>query len=266
MSSSLTFSHASFVLPEGRTVLDELSFTLGPGRHGVVGDNGSGKSTLLRLMAGELTPTAGTVEARGRLAYLPQLRIPAGATVGDVLGAGSTLAALARIEAGSVDPRDYDLVGDDWDLPERVERWLARVGLDGIAPSRSVSAVSGGEATLLRLAGPLLADPQILLLDEPTNDLDRPARERLESIVDGFGGVLARQARYATRRGWGGHSVNERSCKTGRNGRSTKEAWEAEADDARNIPGTRGARRGAERSERRRLPQERLVGGNTRSN
>jgi len=188
--SSLSFSHVSFVLPQGRPILSDLTFGLGPGRHGVVGDNGSGKSTLLRLLAGELAPTSGTVEVRGRLAYLPQLRLPAGATVADVLGVAPALAALARVEAGSVDQRDYDLVGDDWDLPERIDRWLARVGLDGIAATRPVTAVSGGEATLLRLAGLMLAEPEILLLDEPTNDLDRPARERLERIVDEFAGIL----------------------------------------------------------------------------
>lgn len=86
MSSFLSLSHASFVLPAGRTILHDLTFGLAPGRHGLVGDNGSGKSTLLRLMAGELTPTAGTVDVHGRLAYLPQARAAGGATVADVLG------------------------------------------------------------------------------------------------------------------------------------------------------------------------------------
>ncbi|WP_286930694.1 MULTISPECIES: ABC-F family ATP-binding cassette domain-containing protein [Aeromicrobium] len=190
MSSFLSLSHASFVLPEGRTILDDLTFGLGPGRHGLVGDNGSGKSTLLRLLAGELEPTSGSVDASGRRAYLPQTRASAGATVADVLGVAPALAALTRIEDGSVDPADYDLVGDGWDLPDRIERWLGQVGLAGLGPERPVSAVSGGEATLLRLAGLMIADPAILLLDEPTNDLDADARARLTRIVDEFTGVL----------------------------------------------------------------------------
>lgn len=190
MSSSLLLSHASFVLPEGRTLLSDLTFTLGPGRHGIVGDNGSGKTALLRLLAGDLAPTDGTVEARGRVAYLPQRRAAAHDTVADLLGVGPTLAALARIEGGSVDPADYDAVGEDWDLADRVAGWLDRVGLGHLGLDREASAVSGGEATLLGLVGLLLERPDVLLLDEPTNDLDRAGRDRLTEIVDDFAGTL----------------------------------------------------------------------------
>ena len=50
----------SFVLPRGRTL-------------GVVGRNGSGKSTLLQLICGTLTPSSGSVEARGRIGALLEL-------------------------------------------------------------------------------------------------------------------------------------------------------------------------------------------------
>ncbi len=190
MSSSISLSHVSFVLPEGRAILDDVTFSLGPGRHGLVGDNGSGKTTLLRLLAGDLSPTSGSLDVRGRLAYLPQVRSEDAATVADLLGVGDTLAALARIEAGSVDPADYDRVGDDWDLPERIERWLARVGLERLDAERPVDAISGGESTLVRLVGLLLRQPDVLVLDEPTNDLDTASRARLAGIVDEFAGTL----------------------------------------------------------------------------
>ncbi len=59
----------------GRTVLDDVSFTLKPGeKAGLIGDNGVGKSTLLRLIAGQERPDSGevTVGAVGGVGYLPQ--------------------------------------------------------------------------------------------------------------------------------------------------------------------------------------------------
>ena len=55
--------------------LQDVSFVLPPGRTlGVVGRNGSGKSTLLQLICGTLTPSSGSVEARGRIGALQVYR------------------------------------------------------------------------------------------------------------------------------------------------------------------------------------------------
>ncbi len=175
--------------PDGDTVLSGVSAELGPGRHGVVGANGAGKSTLIRVLAGLVTPTSGSCRVEGRCAYLPQ-RPDVGFTVAETLGVEATLAALRRIEAGSVDPADFDAVGDDWDVVGRTEAVLGRLGLDHLELQRDMATLSGGEHVLLALAGRLLTDPDVLLLDEPTNNLDRGARSRLLEVVRTFSGVL----------------------------------------------------------------------------
>lgn len=188
--SSILASHLSFLLPEGRTVLEDVTFALGPGRHGVVGDNGSGKSTLLRLLAGRLAPTSGSVEVRGRVGHLPQDPAPGGRTVAEAFGVDRTLAALRAIEHGSVDPADYDAVGDDWDLPARLAGELDRVGLGGIDLDRPLASLSGGETNLLALTALLVRRPDVLLLDEPTNHLDGPTKDHVLALLHQFGGTL----------------------------------------------------------------------------
>src|SRR5438876_10168159 len=54
--------------------LRDVSVTIDPGEAvGLVGRNGSGKSTLLRLVSGIIKPTAGRIEAGGRIASLLEL-------------------------------------------------------------------------------------------------------------------------------------------------------------------------------------------------
>jgi ABC-type multidrug transport system ATPase subunit len=49
--------HISHVLPDGRMLLDDVSFRVGDGvTAALVGPNRAGKTTLLRLIAGELAP------------------------------------------------------------------------------------------------------------------------------------------------------------------------------------------------------------------
>ncbi|WP_236757461.1 ABC-F family ATP-binding cassette domain-containing protein [Aeromicrobium sp. PE09-221] len=188
---SLTATHLTFTWPDGTPVVADLDLALGPGRHGLIGRNGSGKSTLLRLLAGELSPSSGHVQAAGELAYLPQdPAVDPTRSVAELLGVEATLKAIAAIEAGSVDPAHFDAVGDDWDIAGRIEATLGRVGLDHLGLDRSVGTLSGGELVLLSLTALLLRRPSVLLLDEPTNNLDRRTRGRLYDVVDGFTGAL----------------------------------------------------------------------------
>ncbi|GHE48851.1 ABC-F family ATP-binding cassette domain-containing protein [Streptomyces capitiformicae] len=188
---SLTCTSLSFAWPDGTPVFDDLQIAFGPGRTGLVGVNGSGKSTLLKLIAGELTPSDGTVRVAGEVGYLPQnVTLDTGLRVDEALGIAATRAALHAIEAGDVAEEHFATVGDDWDVEERALATLGQLGLGHVDLDRTIGEVSGGESVLLRLAALLLRRPDVLLLDEPTNNLDLYARRRLYDAVSSWSGVM----------------------------------------------------------------------------
>ncbi len=175
MPSFLTLDGLSYKTPDGRALFENLTLAFGAETTGLVGRNGVGKTTLLRLMLGELAPTAGAVNARGRIAVLRQaLAPPEGATMADILGLAPDLARLARIEVG--EGTEADFADADWELPARLEAALAQVGLPGLDPERPAASLSGGEATRASLAGLMAQEPDLILLDEPTNNLDADGR------------------------------------------------------------------------------------------
>ncbi|WP_327342531.1 ABC-F family ATP-binding cassette domain-containing protein [Streptomyces europaeiscabiei] len=188
---SLTCTSLSFAWPDGTPVLDDLQIAFGPGRTGLVGVNGSGKSTLLKLIAGDLTPSDGTVRVAGEVGYLPQnVTLDTGLKVDEALGITAARAALHAIEAGDVAEEHFAAVGDDWDVEERALATLGQLGLGHVDLDRTIGEVSGGESVLLRLAALLLRRPDVLLLDEPTNNLDLYARRRLYEAVESWSGVM----------------------------------------------------------------------------
>ncbi|KPC76329.1 ABC transporter [Streptomyces sp. NRRL WC-3753] len=187
----LRCSGLSFSWPDDTPVFENLSFTVGAGRTGLVAPNGAGKSTLLKLIAGELRPTAGSVAVSGVLGHLPQtLPLTGGLTVAEVLGVDAVIRAIDAVESGDVAEEHFTAIGDDWDIEERSRAQLDRLGLGGLALDRRLSTLSGGQVVSLGLAAQLLKRPDVLLLDEPTNNLDMAARSRLHDVLTDYSGCL----------------------------------------------------------------------------
>ncbi|MFG3491543.1 ABC-F family ATP-binding cassette domain-containing protein [Streptomyces sp. NPDC047972] len=189
--AAVVCSNLSFSWPDDTPVFHDLSFSLPQGRTGLVAPNGSGKSTLLRLVAGELTPAAGSVRADGIVGYLPQsLPLTSDLTVAEVLGVAEVIRALDAVESGDVADAHFATIGDDWDIEERTRAQLDRLGLADLALDRTLRTLSGGQVVSLGLAAQLLKRPDVLLLDEPTNNLDLEARHQLYNVLSDFAGCL----------------------------------------------------------------------------
>jgi ATPase subunit of ABC transporter with duplicated ATPase domains len=190
-AADVTLVDVGYTWPDGEIALSAITGAFGTGRTGLVGANGSGKSTLLRLIAGELTPTTGSITAGGAVSYLPQtLTLDGGTTVAELLGISAKLAALRAIETG--DPADvhFDVIGEDWDIETRAQAALHEIGLGAVDLDRHVGTVSGGEAMLAAITGLRLLRAPITLLDEPTNNLDRDARSALSRTLPDWPGTL----------------------------------------------------------------------------
>jgi ATP-binding cassette subfamily F protein 3 len=183
----------------GRTLLDQASLALDPGRKvGLVGRNGAGKSTLLKAILGEVEPDGGEIRlaARARLGHVAQ-EAPGGdaSLLETVLAADAERAALlAELDRhpdaeriAAIHDR-LSAIGAD-SAPARAGAILSGLGFDAAAQARPCSEYSGGWRMRVALARALFLEPDVLLLDEPTNHLDLEATLWLEGWLARFRGA-----------------------------------------------------------------------------
>ncbi|WP_372089569.1 ABC-F family ATP-binding cassette domain-containing protein [Tistrella mobilis] len=176
--------------PRGRELFSSLDLDLGQEYLGLVGRNGSGKSTLLRIISGDASPAAGRIVRPADCLLLDQTAgTPTDLTVADLIGQRAALDLIDRALAGRIDARDAARI--DWSLEARIAAALTRMGLADLDVIRPAATLSGGERARLRLAGAILAEPDLLLLDEPTNHLDESGRQAVASLIaDWTGGLI----------------------------------------------------------------------------
>ena len=196
-------AHVSHTLPNGRVLLDDVSFRVGDGvTAALVGPNGAGKTTLLRLIAGDLTAQQGTVSHSGGLGVMRQFigGIRDSTTVHELLLSVSP--PRIREAAAAVETAELVLMERD-DEPAQIRyanalaTWGDAGGHDaeihwdaccvavlGVPYDscrwRLVTTLSGGEQKRLVLEALLRGPDAVLLLDEPDNYLDVPGKQWLE--------------------------------------------------------------------------------------
>ncbi len=192
-----------YELPDGRVLLDDVSFRVGEGaKVALVGANGSGKTTLLRIVADDLVPHAGAVSRSGGLGVMRQFvgSVRDSTTVAGLLlsvAPPRVRAAAEAVEQAELAMMERDDERTQLRYAQTLSDWADAGGYDaevlwdvccteaiGLpferARWREVRTLSGGEQKRLVLEALLRGPDEVLLLDEPDNFLDVPAKQWLE--------------------------------------------------------------------------------------
>jgi len=215
-------ANVRYELPDGRVLLDDVSFRVGEGaKVALVGANGSGKTTLLRIIAGDLAPHAGVVSRSGGLGVMRQFVAPVTGGVAEGVPARdghraneSTVAdlllsvapprireAARRLERAELAMIDRDDEPTQLRYAQALADWADVGGYDaevlwdvcctealGVSYDkckwRELRMLSGGEQKRLVLEALLRGPDEVLLLDEPDNFLDVPAKQWLEDRLN----------------------------------------------------------------------------------
>ena len=175
----IQINDVSIVYDHTITAINHLTTTIHAPVTAIIGENGSGKSTLLTSIVG-LHPMAGSILVDGievkkenlhtirkRVGYLfqnPDHQLFMNTVYEDI--------AFGLVSQGM----DQDVV------KEKVEAMAYQLHIDDLL-ARNCAKLSGGQKSLVALAGVLVMEPDILLLDEPTAFLDPKARRRIINIL-----------------------------------------------------------------------------------
>jgi ATP-binding cassette, subfamily F, member 3 len=154
-------------------ILSRLNLRLDPDdRIALLGRNGNGKTTLARLLAAQLKPMDGEMNASGkmRVGYFTQYQVE------ELDRSETPLQHMTQLMKGA--------------SPGAVRAQLGRFGFSGAKATTDVGKLSGGERARLALGLITRDAPHMLILDEPTNHLDVDAREALIQALNDYSGAV----------------------------------------------------------------------------
>ena len=193
-----------------RPLFADVSFVINKkDRIALVGKNGAGKSTLLKILAGESTPTGGTVAIQNgtTIGYLPQVMVmsdehtvmeeaeKAFEHISDMKELIDRLnnelaertdyeseSYMALVEKFTHESERFQMMGG-MNYHAQLEKTLQGLGFATSDFNRPTKEFSGGWRMRIELAKLLLRQPDVLLLDEPTNHLDIESIRWLEQFL-----------------------------------------------------------------------------------
>jgi len=170
---------------DGLLAVDDLTFSVEPGEVlGFLGPNGAGKSTTMRMIAGFITPSAGSASicghdvvaeplaAKAALGYLPE-----GAPTYGEMTVGGFLDFIADLRSLEGAHRKT-----------RLDYVIGRLQLEPVL-QQSIETLSKGFKRRVGLAQAIVHDPKVLILDEPTDGLDPLQKHEVRTLI----GEIARE-------------------------------------------------------------------------
>ncbi len=193
-----------------RPLFADVSFVINKkDRIALVGKNGAGKSTLLKILAGESTPTGGTVAVQNgtTIGYLPQVMVMSDehtvmeeaekafehiSDMKDLIDRLNNELAertdyesesyMSLVEKFTHESERFQMMGG-MNYHAQLEKTLQGLGFATSDFNRPTKEFSGGWRMRIELAKLLLRQPDVLLLDEPTNHLDIESIRWLEQFL-----------------------------------------------------------------------------------
>ena len=182
MAPAIQFRDLTFRTPQGRTLLDAISFSVEEASTtAILGRSGSGKTTLLRTVNRLVEPTSGEVLIGGRNVLQADL-------IALRRGIGYVIQETGLFPHFSIE-RNVGVVLEAEGRPQverhrRAAELLNSVGLDpGGFAGRMPHQLSGGQRQRVGLARALAAEPNILLMDEPFGALDPLTRAEMQDML-----------------------------------------------------------------------------------
>lgn len=172
----VTKQYKSGLKAEGVKALDDISFTLEPGKiYGLLGPNGSGKSTAIKMLNDLLQPTSGTVlingvapgiESKAMISYLPDRNY---------------LQEWVKVEDAL---KLFENFYHDFDR-NRAEMMLKSLN---IASQTRLKTLSKGTLEKVQLILVMARRAKLYVLDEPIAGVDPAAREYImQTILNNYG-------------------------------------------------------------------------------
>ena len=163
-----------------KLAVDDLSFSVAPGEVlGFLGANGAGKSTTMRMIAGFVTPSAGSVSVCGH--DIESAPVAAKSCMGYLPEGAPSYGEMTVSEF-------LDFVADIRGLKgaRRRERRDIVVERLALAPviEQVIETLSKGFRRRVGLAQALIHDPQVLILDEPTDGLDPNQKHEVRRLIN----------------------------------------------------------------------------------